>query len=89
MTDKEFKEKYSIGTKIRFLDKYGMTGDRGKEGTIVNYHYNYPIIFLPKSKHISEFSTEQIPATWETGWNNLEILSQKNQQLLFSFMQQS
>ncbi len=88
MTNKEHRLKYPIGTKIRFIGPYFWADydDIGKLGTIVNFHHDFPIIFLPKSTHVSSFSTSKIPASWETGWDCLEILLRKNQQLLFSFM---
>jgi len=94
MTDKERKEKYPIGTKIKYIGtrlsrKWGCdtTGDIGKTGKIVGFYNNFPLIFLSESTHTSEFSTQLVHATWETGWDSLEILPQKNQQLLFAFME--
>lgn len=88
MTDAEHKEKYPVGTKIKYIgNRWDDTVDRGKVGTIVNFHGAYPIIFLPKSTHLSSFSTLEIPASWEVGWDSLKILPQKNQQLLFTFME--
>lgn len=97
MTAREYREKYPVGTKIkyigsRFIKKYGRIGDAGvddigKKGRIVGYERDFPVIFLPQSNHVSCFSTHQVPASWETGWDSLEILLQKNQQLEFSFME--
>jgi hypothetical protein len=89
MTDEKCKEKYPIGTKIKYISNlhWDDTGDNGKIGTIVNFHLDYPIIFLPESKHVSSFSTPDIPASWETGWDSLKILPVKGQQLIFAFME--
>lgn len=92
MTDKEYKDKYPIGTKIMYCPpcSHSMSGvreDIGKIGRIVGIsEYDNPIIFLPKSKHISYKSTKQVPASWLSRWCYLKILPQKNQQLLFPFM---
>lgn len=88
MRNSEYKEKYPTGTKIKYVGNFwDGTGDRGKVGTIVGFYHNYPLIFLPKSKHVSEYSTPDIPVSWEAGWKSIEILTQKNEQLLFSFME--
>lgn len=92
MTNKEYREKYPIGTKIKYggIDHSGCAvNDVGKIGTIVGYskYSNDPLIFLPKSQHISMYSTELVPVSWWSSWSRIEILlPQKNQQLLFSFM---
>lgn len=97
MTNKERRRKYPIGTKIKyigssFVRKHGRIGDIGiedigKRGKIVGYVRDFPLIFLPQSNHVSCFSTHQVPASWETGWDSLEIVPQKNKQLLFAFME--
>ena len=90
MTNREHREKYSIGTRIKFITHSYSSDtarkDKGKIGTIVGFDYNHPFIFLPESKHVSYRSTKQRPVSWQTEWSSLEILSQKNQQLLFAFM---
>jgi len=86
MEDDKHK-KYPIGTRIKFTGRYSDTGDEGKTGKIVGYYAGFPLILLPESTHISDFSTQAVPATWQTGWDSLEILPQKNQQLLFAFME--
>ena len=90
MTKSEYKEKYPTGTKVKYIGYSNQNSeiakDVGKVGKIVGTHWNNPIIFLPESKHISNYSTEQMPASWETGWDYLEILPRKNEQLLFAFM---
>ena len=76
-------KKYPVGTPIRYI---GGNNDCGKVGKIVGHNkWNDPLIFLPESSHISCFSTLKTPASWQTSWGNIEILVQKNQQLLFDF----
>jgi len=88
---------YPIGTKIRYLgSKYGPSKrDAGKHGVIVGHRPcncsnsidgKCPDIYLPDSLVISPLSTLKIPVTWGTSWSRIEIVSQKNEQLLFSFM---
>ena len=84
-------KKYSIGTKIRFLNS---EFDTGMVGTIVGYWGfgdENPAIYLPTAdKHIKykcyPILLGGIRFTWKCHWNELEILVQKNQQLLFNFM---
>lgn len=84
---------YPIGTTIKYVGSgWGSWGeaekDIGKIGKIVGYANDSPLIFLPKSKHISTYSTQLRPVSWQTNWNSLKIiLPQKGQQLLFSFME--
>lgn len=93
MTHNEFREKYPIGTKIKFVigsltPSEACKRDTGKVGKIVGYTLGwecFPIIYLPESKHTSCYSTPLIPASWQTTWKSLEVLPQKNQQLLFDF----
>ena len=85
-------KKYPIGTKIKYVEPDPTdiaSKDIGKIGKIVGYHgWNCPAIFLPESKHISCESTPQTPVSWACGWDSVEILlSQKNEQLLFAFME--
>ena len=91
MTNKECRKKYPIGTRIKYIEPDPTSQaakDVGKVGRIVGYHgMDWPLIFLPESEHISCLSTLLVPATWAMGWGSIEILSQKNQQLLFSFME--
>ena len=89
MTNDEYRKKYPIGTKIKYVGSKGWdsTGDIGKIGWIVGYHHNSdPLIFLPESENISECHTRLRPVSWWTSWVNIEILPQKNEQLLFAFM---
>lgn len=88
MSDK----KYPIGTKIKYVEPdptHKAAKDIGKIGKIVGYHgWDWPVIFLPKSKHISSKSTSHTPASWACGWESIEVLLPKiNEQLLFSFME--
>ena len=93
MTSEEYREKYPIGTKIRWVMSISFANDFakkdiGKTGTIVGYNSrDCPFIYLPESEHLSSNSTQAIPISWWSSWEDLEILSQKNQQLLFSFME--
>ena len=93
MTNAEYRAKYPIGTKIRWILEMRFANslakkDVGKTGVIVGYDkMDCPFIFLPESTHLSSNSTQAIPVSWWTSWNTVEILSQKNQQLLFAFME--
>ena len=84
-------KKYPIGTKIRYIGlcAYSSREDfTGMTGTIVGIVTGFPLVYLPKAVHISEHSTIERPATIQTGWNRIERLTQKGEQLLFSFMEQ-
>lgn len=91
MTNEEHKEKYPIGTKVKYIidSRWASTEakkDIGKTGEIVGYtRMNHPIILLPESEHISCCSTATMKASWACWWKSIEILSQKNEQLLFDF----
>ena len=91
MTNKERRKKYPIGTRIKYIEPDPTSQaakDIGKIGRIVGYHDgDWPVIFLPESEHISRLSTSLVPASWAMGWESIEILSKKNQQLLFAFME--
>ena len=93
MTNKEYRKKYPIGTKIRWIFDIRLANslakkDIGKVGKIVGYSKrDAPRIFLPESTHLSTDSTQAIPVSWWSSWENLEILlPKKGEQLLFSFM---
>lgn len=85
-------KKYPIGTKIKFtLDErfanHLAKKDIGKTGKIVGYNKGGSVfIFLPESTHSASNSTLSRPISWWANWKDIEILSQKNQQLIFSFM---
>ena len=82
-------KKYPIGTKIRFIHK---SLDTGLKGTIVGLSLGgKPDIFLPMAdKHIKDnyYPTldDGTKFTWHCSWNEIERISIKGQQLLFSFM---
>lgn len=77
------KQKYPIGTKIRFLWK---VQDTGKVGTIVSLDYgDTPIIYLPDGRKIHKLR-DGTPYTWRCQWHEIELVAQKNEQLLFDFM---
>ena len=88
MTNCERRKKYPIGTKIKYVEAdptRASIRDIGKVGKIVGYHNcDYPVIFLPESKHTSCYSSPIAPASWATGWESIEILSQEGQ-LTFDF----
>lgn len=92
MTNTELAKKYPIGTKIKWVLDACLANniakkDIGKLGVIVGYNKgDCPLIFLPKSEHLSSNSTQAVPISWWATWNTIEILPQKNEQLLFSFM---
>ncbi len=80
--------KYPIGTKIRYRGgNNGSCWKHGWEGVIVGMERGFPLIYLPQSTFESQYSTVECRVTVQTNWNHLEILPQKNQQLLFSFME--
>lgn len=93
MTNSNYKEKYPIGTKIRWVLNKTFANDLakkdiGKVGKIVGYNkQNQPSIFLPESIHLASNSTQAVPISWWSSWEDIEILYQKNNQLLFSFME--
>ena len=79
-------KKWPIGTKIRFIHR---TLDTGKIGKIVAYHGGNPTVYLPTAeKHIKYNRCsiyKGVKITWHCGWDDIEILAVKNQQLLFDF----
>lgn len=94
MTNNELREKYPIGTKIKWILDVRWMNDKakkdvGKTGKIVGYdNRDCPFIFLPKSKHFSSNSTQAVPISWWSSWEDVEILPRENVQLLFAFMEQ-
>ena len=76
-------KKYPIGTKIRY--KGCVKEDVGKEGKIVGYTGRSVWIVVPGS-YLGEEIYQDSEHQWSTDIRSLEILSQKNQQLLFEFM---
>ena len=85
MSDK----KYPIGTKIRYKKHNGTFSEQlyGMTGKIVGIVDGLPLIYLPAASFVSGYSTKKRPATVQTGWDTIEILVVKNQQLLFAFME--
>lgn len=83
MTETEYRLKYPIGTKIKYVPKpcnvtFNARKDIGKQGTVTGHCYRQVRIHLPTSEKQSK--------TWRTLWKSIVPISQKNQQLLFSFM---
>ncbi len=80
---------YPIGTKIRYKRRNGFLSKElyDMTGKIVGMVGNFPLIYLPASNFVSEYSTEERPATVQTSWDTLELLAVKGQQLLFAFME--
>lgn len=80
---------YPIGTKIRYISSSnGLWWRKGWEGTIVGIVDDFPLIYLPKSIFVSDYSTTECPATVQTSWDAIECVIQPNQQLLFAFMEE-
>ena len=87
--------KYPIGTKIRFVQN-GQSmhsvakQDIGKTGVILGKVYgNYVAIHLPSSNHnFTHLSKYDLPLTWTTPWECVELAIEPGQQLLFSFMEE-
>ena len=80
------KHKYPIGTRIRY--KGCCRKDVGKEGKIVRYgeqRLGIVWIVIPNSYLALDFYGNS-EHEWSTHIEDLEISIQKNQQLLFSFM---
>ena len=80
------KHKYPIGTRIKYNGC--AKKDVGREGTIVRYEEackGIVWIVIPNSYLALELYGNP-EHEWSTHIEDLEILPQKNQQLLFSFM---
>lgn len=75
-----------IGNRVRFRYACCSKG-QGKEGKIVCLKHGFPVIFIPECTCVSGFSTLTCPASVQCNWECIEILAQKNQQLLFAFME--
>jgi hypothetical protein len=73
-----------IGTKIKFISKYGDC--YGKVGTIVRIVSGYPVVYLPESTWFSCFSTKTCPATVQCEWDDIKPIN-TNKQMLFDFME--
>jgi len=81
--------KYPIGTKIRFINTWF---DTNKDGIVVAIRSNgEPTIYLPTAlKHVVDnyhpILSDGTKYTWHCRWNEIELLTIPNQQLVFSFM---
>lgn len=76
------EQKYSVGTKIKFIYPYA---DTDKTGLIVGYLPENILVFLPDGSR--EPKTKYgVTYTWICRWKDLEILAQPGEQLLFEFM---
>ena len=83
MTETEYRLKFPIGTKIRYVPNANTVNcrarkDIGKQGTVTDHLYYQVKIHLPTS--------EKRTKSWNTCWRNITPIPMKNQQLLFSFM---
>ena len=76
------KHKYPIGIKIKFIHP---DLDTGLAGTFVGCMSGYPLVFLPKSP-TKPAVRNGFKYTWMCEYKDFEVLVRKNQQLLFSFM---
>lgn len=88
MTDVEYRLKYPIGTKIKFLNPHI---DTGLTGTVVGFTRQVDV-YLPKAdKHIvhSRYPvlSDGTKFTWHCEWNEIELIYVPNEQLVFSFME--
>jgi len=84
MIDVEYRLKFPIGATIRYTPNAhnvcsAACKDIGKQGTVIDHLYHQVKIYLPTSEKRSK--------TWRTLWKNIKKLPQKNEQLLFSFME--
>lgn len=84
-------KKYPVGTKIKYIGIHRILfeGEKftGMIGKVVGIEEGYPLIYLPKATAVSQYSTKKRPATIQTAWCRIEKLVQKNEQLLFSFVE--
>ena len=88
MTDEEYMKEYPIGTKIRYTGTYSSAflGESLTDmvGIVVGFKHLYPLVYLPKAKFKSTFSTKKYPVTVQTSWGRIEKLPQEGQ-LTFDF----
>lgn len=86
-----FKNEYSIGTRIKYIHtrncEHFMADSNGKTGKIVDIIHGWPLIYIPTSKYVSQYSTKKRPATVQIDWKNIERITIKHEQLVFSFME--
>ncbi len=83
MTETEYRLKYPIGAKIKYVPNacnvtFSARKDIGKQGTVIGHFGCQVKIHLPTSEKPSK--------TWRTLWKSITPVIKKNQQLLFSFM---
>lgn len=82
MTNTEYRLKFPIGTKIIYVPNTNVVcaaacKDADKQGIVIEHIGCQVKIHLPMSLKQSK--------TWRTLWENIKLLPQKNQQLLFDF----
>lgn len=82
MTNEEYRKKYPIGTRIRFL---WPNKDTNKVGNLVAYRDGDPVIYLPDGE-CQHRTMDGVPFTWMCSWKQIELAYTKNEQLLFEFM---
>lgn len=84
-------KKYPVGTRIKYIgrDSFNkMDWRTGWTGTIVGLCPDgFPLIYLPKSTHISCYKVPGKQVTVQAGWESIEPIPQINEQLEFSFME--
>ena len=95
MTDKEYKEKYPIGTAIIYrpdvnIVDYDAVKDAGKKGVIIGYSESKVQIYLPTSNNQKEAYGNSLrkQVTWRCRWGHIAPAIKKGQQLLFAFMEE-
>lgn len=90
MVDTEYKLKYPIGTRIKFIASerscLAAKRDDGKEGEVVEHLMGLIGIYLPESGNNKRRQRGKKQTTWLTNAKSLQILPPKGQQLLFDFM---
>ena len=78
-------KKYPIGTKIKYIANLSPF-DTGKCGWIVGYPVSGVVeIVIPDSRLALDIYDDSLHS-WTTHIESIEILSKKNEQLLFEFM---
>ena len=84
------KYKYPIGTKVRFLFA---NEDKGKVGMVVGHsdksvldETRYLVIIPTTLSYYRGFTRDGVEYTWRCLESQIEVAYDKNEQLLFSFM---
>ena len=85
------REKYPIGAQIIYKPSFGAVSaaqeDSGKVGEIIGANAHGDVyIHLPTSKKLRRKLMNGKYITWRTSWKNVVRAPIKNEQLLFSFM---